>query len=137
VTVQTLAGKERYSTLKSREQICLRSASADADCKVVYEPMAAEPAIKVLFLLKVSISDLNIRKGPGIDYNRVQFIPIGVYTMMEVRSGKGSSAGRYFCSMKKIFFSDSGIASYIIAAAVLAGVMLSSKTHSRVMPSVP
>ncbi len=44
-------------------------------------------------MVKVSISDLNIRKGPGADYDRVQFIPIGVYTIMEVRSGKGSSAG--------------------------------------------
>ena len=65
----------------------------DADGKVVYEPNAAEPAVKVPFLVKVSISDLNIRKGPGTDYDRVQFIPIGVYTIMEVRSGKGSSAG--------------------------------------------
>ena len=60
----------------------------DADGKVVYEP-----AVKVPFLVKVSIPDLNIRKGPGTDYYRVQFIPIGVYTIMEVRSGKGSSAG--------------------------------------------
>jgi hypothetical protein len=44
-------------------------------------------------LVKVRISDLNIRRGPGTDYDRVQFIPIGVYTIMEVRSGKGSSAG--------------------------------------------
>lgn len=65
----------------------------DADGKVVYEPKAAEPAVKVPFLVKVSISDLNIRKGPGTDYDRVQFIPTGVYTIMEVRSGKGSSAG--------------------------------------------
>ena len=65
----------------------------DADGKVMYEPKAAEPAVKVPFLVKVSISDLNIRKGPGTDYDRVQFIPIGVYTIMEVRSGKGSSAG--------------------------------------------
>jgi len=65
----------------------------DADGKVVYEPKAAEPAVKVPFLVKVSISDLNIRKGPGTDYDRVQFIPIGVYTILEVRSGKGSSAG--------------------------------------------
>jgi hypothetical protein len=65
----------------------------DADGKVVYEPKAAEPAVKVPFLVKVIISDLNIRKGPGTDYGRVQFIPIGVYTIMEVRSGKGSSAG--------------------------------------------
>ncbi len=55
----------------------------DVDGNVVYEPKAAEPAVKVPFLVKVSISDLNIRKGPGTDYDRVQFIPIGVYTIME------------------------------------------------------
>ena len=65
----------------------------DVDGKVVYEPKVADPAEKVPFLVKVSISDLNIRKGPGTDYDRVQFIPIGVYTIMEVRNGKGSSAG--------------------------------------------
>ena len=65
----------------------------DADGKVVYEPKAAEPAVNVPFLVKVSICDLNIRKGPGTDYDRVQFIPIGVYTIMEVRAGKGSKAG--------------------------------------------
>ena len=65
----------------------------DADGKVGYESEAAEPVAKVPFLVKVSISDLNIRKGPGTDYDRVQFIPIGVYTIMEVRSGKGSSVG--------------------------------------------
>ena len=32
---------------------------------------AAESAVKVPFLVKVSISDLNIRKGPGTDYGRV------------------------------------------------------------------
>ena len=65
----------------------------DADGKVVYEPKAADPAVKVPFLVKVSISNLNIRKGPVTDYDRGQFIPISVYTIMEVRSGKGSSAG--------------------------------------------
>ena len=59
---------------------------------VVYEPKSAEPAKKVSFLVKVSLSDLNIRKGPGTDYDRVQFIPIGVYTIVEVKSGKGASA---------------------------------------------
>ena len=49
--------------------------------------------LNVPFLVKVSICDLNIRKGPGTDYDRVQFIPIGVYTIMEVRAGKGSKAG--------------------------------------------
>ncbi len=65
----------------------------DADGKVVYEPDAAVSAVKVPFLVKVSIRDLNIRKVPGTDCDRVQFIPVGVYTIVEVRSGKGSSAG--------------------------------------------
>ena len=47
----------------------------------------------VPFLVKVSITDLNIRKGPGTDYERTQFIPVGVYTIVEVKSGKGSTAG--------------------------------------------
>ena len=65
----------------------------DADGKVVYEPKAAKPAVKVPFLVKVSISDLNIRKGPGMDYERILFIPVGVYTIVEVKFGKGSSVG--------------------------------------------
>ena len=45
------------------------------------------------FTVKVNIADLNIRKGPGTDFGRVRFIEPGVFTIMEVRSGKGSSAG--------------------------------------------
>ena len=65
----------------------------DADGKVVYEPKAAEPEMNVPFLVKVSISDLNIRTGPGVNYSRVQFCPPGVYTIVEARSGNGSSVG--------------------------------------------
>ena len=63
----------------------------DADGTVVYEPKAAEPAVKVPFLVKVSMSDLNIRKGPGTDYGRVQFCPPGVYTIVAVSDGAGAS----------------------------------------------
>jgi len=59
--------------------------------KVVYEPKAAEPEVKVPFLVKVSISDLNIRKGPGTNYDRVQFSPPGVYTIVAVSDGAGAS----------------------------------------------
>ena len=45
------------------------------------------------FLVKVSISDLNLRKGPGTNYARTQYIPVGVYTIVEVKSGNGSIAG--------------------------------------------
>ncbi len=63
----------------------------DADGKVVYEPKAVEPVEKVPFLVKVSISDLNIRKGPGIGYDRVQFCPSGVYTIVAVSDGAGAT----------------------------------------------
>ena len=64
----------------------------DADGKVVYASKAAETAVKVPFLVKVRISDLNIRKGPGTGYDRIQFCPPSVYTIVEVKSGKGASA---------------------------------------------
>ena len=61
----------------------------------IYTPKTTAPAASagVPFLVKVSISDLNIRKGPGTDYDRTQFIPVGIYTIVEVKSGKGSTAG--------------------------------------------
>lgn len=65
----------------------------DANGKVVYEPKTSASAVKVPFKVKVSISDLNIRKGPGTDYARTQYIPKGVYTIVEVKSGKGSDKG--------------------------------------------
>ena len=62
----------------------------DADGSAVYESKAAD----VPFLLKVSISDLNIRKGPGTDYGKTgKFTGAGVFTILEVKDGKGSSAG--------------------------------------------
>lgn len=44
--------------------------------------------------MKVSITDLNIRKGPGTDYAKTgKFTGKGVFTIVEVKSGKGSTAG--------------------------------------------
>lgn len=52
------------------------------------------PSPAVPFLVKVSISDLNIRKGPGTDYSKTgRYTGKGVFTIMEVKSGKGSAAG--------------------------------------------
>ena len=49
---------------------------------------------EVPFLVKVSISDLNIRKGPGTDYAKTgKFTGKGVFTIVEVQSGQGASAG--------------------------------------------
>jgi hypothetical protein len=60
----------------------------------IYTPKTTAPAAPdVPFLVRITISDLNILKGPGTDYARTQFIPVGVYTIVEVKSGKGSTAG--------------------------------------------
>lgn len=46
------------------------------------------------FKVKVSISDLNIRKGPGTNYARTgKYTGIGVFTIIETKSGKGSDSG--------------------------------------------
>ena len=50
--------------------------------------------VEVPFLVKVSISDLNIRKGPRTDYAKTgRFTGKGVFTIVEVKSGKGATAG--------------------------------------------
>ena len=66
----------------------------DADGKVVYEPKVVEPAVKVPFLVRVSVSDLNIRTGPGVNHPRTgKFTGVGTFTIVEVKDGKGSSEG--------------------------------------------
>nr|DAZ09898.1 MAG TPA: Muramidase (flagellum-specific) [Caudoviricetes sp.] len=49
---------------------------------------------EVPFLVKVSITDLNIRKGPGTNYGKTgKYTGKGVFTITEVKSGQGSDAG--------------------------------------------
>ena len=45
------------------------------------------------FLVRVTVKELNIRKGAGTNFDRVKYIPVGTYTIVEVKSGKGSKAG--------------------------------------------
>lgn len=53
-------------------------------------PAHTEPSGSVPFLVKVSIPDLNIRKGPGTEYARTgQFTGIGVFTIVEVSGDWG------------------------------------------------
>lgn len=47
----------------------------------------------VPFTVRVKISDLNIRKGPGTNYDRVRYIHPGIYTVVEIKAGKGSTIG--------------------------------------------
>lgn len=49
---------------------------------------------KTPFKVKVSISDLNIRRGPGTGYNTTgTFTGVGVFTIVDVKDGKGSTKG--------------------------------------------
>lgn len=46
------------------------------------------------FLVRVSINDLNIRKGAGTNYARTgKYTGTGVFTIVEVKSGTGSAKG--------------------------------------------
>ena len=46
------------------------------------------------FLVRVTIDDLNIRKGPGTNYKITgNYTGKGVFTIVETKSGKGSKAG--------------------------------------------
>ena len=61
------------------------------DGKKVYTPKAS---VAVPFLVRVSIRDLNIRKGPGTNFKKTgQYTGIGVFTIVEVADGQGSTAG--------------------------------------------
>ena len=60
----------------------------DESGTAIYPEQAAE---KFPYMVRVKISDLNIRKGPGTDYARVKYIPVGVYTIVEEAEGKGAS----------------------------------------------
>ena len=63
----------------------------DPDGKKVYTPKSS---VAVPFLVRVSIRDLNIRKGPGTNYGKTgQYTGIGVFTIVEVADGQGSTAG--------------------------------------------
>ena len=46
------------------------------------------------YLVRVSIPDLNIRKGPGIDFSKTgEYTGIGCFTIVQVKNGAGSDAG--------------------------------------------
>lgn len=67
----------------------------DASGNLVYAPASSTAETSdVPFTVQVSITDLNIRKGPGTDYAKTgQFTGKGVFTILEVKPGKGSTAG--------------------------------------------
>lgn len=54
----------------------------------------ASNSVKAPFKVKVSISDLNIRKGPGTNYEKTgKYSGKGTFTIVDVKTGKGSKTG--------------------------------------------
>ena len=63
----------------------------DPDGKAVY---STTPAVSVPYAVRVSISDLNIRKGPGTNYAKTgQHTGKGVFTIVAESAGTGSVKG--------------------------------------------
>lgn len=61
-------------------------------CKIL--GTVQEETKNIPFTVKVEISDLHIRKGPGTNYDVTgAFTGIGAFTITEVSAGKGSTAG--------------------------------------------
>ena len=54
-----------------------------------------KPEVKVPFVVRVSISDLNIRTGPSTSYDVIKCIPKGAYTIVEVQGDWGRLKTRY------------------------------------------
>ena len=46
------------------------------------------------FVVRISVSNLNIRKGAGLNYAKVGFIPKGVYTIVETKTSGGYEWGK-------------------------------------------
>ena len=81
-----------FSSLENAKKSCKTGYSVfDANGVDIYTSKTTASAVP--FKVKVAISDLNIRKGPGTNYARTKYIPVGVYTIIEVQSGTGSDKG--------------------------------------------
>ena len=67
----------------------------DESGKVIYTGKSSESQASFQpYLVKVSIADLNIRKGPGTNYAKTgKYTGIGVFTIVEESAGAGSDQG--------------------------------------------
>lgn len=83
--------KGAYSVLANAEKCADKNSGYfvfDEAGKAIYPVSVSND---VSYLVKVSLKDLNVRKGPGTNYDRVKFMPVGVYTIVEEADGKGAN----------------------------------------------
>ena len=97
------AWKDSKSQIGAYRVLANAKAKADAsagysvfsdDGKVVYAPSAKEEKPESAFepyLVRITISDLNIRKGPGTNYGRSGYTGKGCFTIVEEADGVGAS----------------------------------------------
>ena len=59
----------------------------------LYETVKVDLNTMVPFLVKVSRTDLNVRDGAGTNYDKRGKMPVGTFTIVEVKQGQGSKLG--------------------------------------------
>lgn len=77
---------ERLGDIAAKVNAKLGGASAGKDTNV-----PATPVSKVPYKVRITATDLRIRKGPGTDKEIVQVIAPGVYTIVSEATGKGAT----------------------------------------------
>lgn len=82
-----------YSVFENAKRACVEGYTVfNSKGEAVYPEKATEkPAYGLPYKVRVAISDLNIRKGPGINFGRVKYIEEGVYTIVEEAAGDGAT----------------------------------------------
>lgn len=64
----------------------------DEDGKAIYPENVQAAADKLPYTVKVSVDDLNIRKGPGTNYDKTgRYTDKGIFTIVEEADGPGAS----------------------------------------------
>ena len=66
----------------------------DESGKAVYTPASGstpEPATSFPYMVRVRIDDLNIRKGPGTNYDSRGYTGAGIFTIVEEADGQGAT----------------------------------------------
>ena len=65
--------------------------SGTAQAPATPAPAPEKPATGVPYLVRVKITDLHIRSGPGTNYASKGFIAPGAYTIVEESTGQGAA----------------------------------------------
>lgn len=93
-----------YSSLENAKKVADENAGYKVygpDGALVYDPDAGKAAA---FRWHVNVSDLSIREGPGVRYDRVGFTGIGTFTIVEVQGGWGRlKSGSGWISLSEAF----------------------------------